>query len=191
MLTNGAARANPVAAAVAWIAAAGMLVFMLLEQTLSDTICWMSYSALMLFAAALGLHSILFISIAFQNIEQRTYISYGHAPLSFFFAVLASVVLPFRATLAALVPSHCAPDTRYDPRLPRVQMLLYVGLALQGLGLAVDATRAGMCLALPAAELLAVVVLGFVGWIYWRPPPSPPPELPTSALPEDFALDPA
>lgn len=190
MLTNGAARANPVAAAVAWIAAAGMLVFMLLEQTLSDTICWMSYSAGLLFVVPLGLHTLLFISIAFQNIAQRTYLSYGHAPLSFLIAVLAVVYLPFRATTAALVPGHCTPDTRYDPRLPRVQTLLYVGGALQILGLVVDSTRAGMCLALPVAELLAVVVLGFAGWIYWRPPPSPPPELPTSALP-DFELGPA
>ena len=98
MQTNGAPGADRVAAAVAWLTAAGMAVFSVLEQALPDTACWMCYAAAILFLVPLTLHSMKFAAVAFQNIERRTYVSYGHAPLSFAIAVVAVAYLPFRAT---------------------------------------------------------------------------------------------
>jgi hypothetical protein len=185
MQTNGAPGADRVAAAVAWLTAAGMAVFSVLEQALPDTACWMCYAAAILFLVPLTLHSMKFAAVAFQNIERRTYVSYGHAPLSFAIAVVAVVYLPFRATASTLAPAHFAPDTRYDARLSRAQMLLYLSTAVSVLALIVDSTRAGMCLALPAAEVLAIAVLGVVGWIYWRPAPSAAEAPLASTLPDD------
>ena len=185
MQTNGAPGADRVAAAVAWLAAAAMAVFSLLEQVLSDTSCWMCYTAAILFLVPLVLHSMKFIHVAFLSIERRTYVSYGHAPLSFVISVVAVVYLPFRATASALAPAHVAPDTRYDARLPRAQMLLYLSAAIIGIAIVVDRTRDGMCLALPAAEVLAIVVLGVIGWIYWRPAPSAAEAPLASTLPDE------
>lgn len=172
----GARPADRLASGIAWAAAAGILAMVVCDQAFERMFCVLSYLVCIVYSIPFTLHTLKFAAAVFQNIVQRSHISYGHTPISAFLALIAVLGLPLKASIAAVLPRYVEANKIYDPRMVRAQALLYLGGIIIGAGIAGDLLPdTNQCVLLPLGDAAAAVLLGLVGWLYWRPVSGAPP----------------